>query len=122
MLEIITSWGLNDRHEEDIWRNAASLFRLPYWDWARKNTISSIPQICTLEKIEIVMPGGQDLLFSNPLICFRNPKLDKEGKNVAMGDPLMEENAIEDDTDVPEGSHILPVGVTYRHDMDTECL
>ena len=112
MLEIITSWKL-DQKENDIWCNAANLFRLPYWDWANPKRVG-IPGICNPDTIEVVMPGDGHQTIANPLWGFRNPKLDSSGNSVAMGDSSMGENAIEDDAD-------LPVGVRPRMEIITQC-
>ena len=112
MLEIIASWESIDTEERKTWRNAANQFRLPYWDWARTK---AIPSICRDAEINILMPGNQpQKQVTNPLAKFRNPK------NVAMGDPSMKENAIQDDKDVAEGSHILPVSNTKVYRISTE--
>ena len=121
MLETIASWTSIDAKEKDRWLDAASRFRLPYWDWAQTKTI---PRICREAKITIHMPGNQlKQQVNNPLVAFRNPKLDSQGKNVAMGDPSMGHNAIQDDKDdkdVNEGAHILPVFITATCFISTE--
>ncbi|OCL09390.1 Di-copper centre-containing protein [Glonium stellatum] len=109
MGDIITSWNLSGA-EEKTWRTAASQFRLPYWDWARKQDYwknFAIPQVCTLDYIDVTLPGGQKKSIPNPLVGFTNP-MQIDGKNVAMGDPAMGPNAIKDDTDVPDGWEPLP--------------
>ena len=83
MIQMIHDWKLSDPEEEKIWRKAANHFRLPYWDWARKQEYTGnfgIPQVCTVEFVNIIIPGGLSKLFPNPLIKFSNPG------NVAMGD------------------------------------
>ena len=117
MEKLINDWQLADPAVEKIWRQAASQFRLPYWDWARKQEYAknfAIPQICTLEYIEIPMPSGGIVSVPNPLVSFQNPKTDSKGDHVPMGDPLMKENAIQDDTDVAPGTDILPVSATHH--------
>lgn len=102
MNEIIDCWvkkgELNDPTEENIWRSAASQFRLPYWDWAKKQHYIKdfgVPQVCTFDTVEILMPGGKSQTIPNPLARFQNPKL--VGKEpVAMGDSSMGIYAIED--------------------------
>lgn len=111
MRDIIDSWHLPGE-EEERWHMAASQFRLPYWDWAQKQEYRgdfALPQVCTLDSVNIVVPGGQKTIF-NPLVKFTNPKT-VNGKSVPMGDPAMGENAIKDDTDVPAGWEPLPVSV-----------
>ena len=118
MLEIVTSWEL-DQKQKDIWCNAANTFRLPYWDWANPKRVG-IPEICNLDNIEVAMPSDGLQKIANPLWGFRNPKLDSSGKNVAMGDSSMKDNAIKDDTHDPKNP--LPVGVESRFKTITHCL
>ena len=118
MLDIVKSWEL-DQNENEIWCNAANLFRLPYWDWANPERVGT-PEICNIENIEIVMPGVGAQTFANPLWGFRNPKLDSSGNNVAMGDISMGENAIKDDTQDPDNS--LPVGINRHTKIVTHCV
>ena len=115
MIQMIHDWKLSDLEEEEIWRKAANQFRLPYWDWARKQEYTGnfgIPQVCTVDSINIIMPGGQSKPFPNPLIKFQNPS------NVAMGDTSMKANAISDHDpnknkapNDPNIYNILPVSV-----------
>jgi hypothetical protein len=117
MENLINDWQLADPAVEKIWRQAASQFRLPYWDWARPQEYTknfAIPQICTVENIDIPMPSGGIASIPNPLVGFQNPKTDSEGHNVPMGDPLMKEYAIQDDTDVDPGTDILPVSAAHH--------
>lgn len=107
MGDLIASWHLSGA-EEQTWRMAASQFRLPYWDWAQKQVYwknFAIPQVCTLEDIDVILPGNQTKTIPNPLVGFTNPT------QVPMGDPSMGPNAIKDDTDVPSGWAPLPVSV-----------
>jgi hypothetical protein len=113
MLEIIQEWRL-DPEEEEPWRNAATQFRLPYWDWARKQEYSqnfAIPIVCTLETIDIIVPGGKTIQVANPLVGFQNPMVNSKGEHVVMGDPSMKENAIKNDPILPPppGTETLPV-------------
>lgn len=109
MGDLIDSWHLSGA-EEETWRMAASQFRLPYWDWARKQDYSknfAIPQVCTFDCVDVTLPGDQKQTIPNPLVGFTNPT-QIGGRNVAMGDPVMGSNAIKDDTAVPPA---LPVSV-----------
>ena len=118
MLGLIEDWHKTlhlDPQEEDTWRGAASQFRLPYWDWARKQAYAqdfAIPQVCTWDTVDIIMPNGQKKKdFPNPLVKFRNPPL-KDGKIIAIGDELMEKNKMKDDDPRDKNHpnlHILPV-------------
>jgi hypothetical protein len=120
MQDIIEGWHLTDSKEEATWRDAANQFRLPYWDWARRQEYAqnfAIPQVCTLDVIDIIMPGGKTTTIPNPLVEFRNPKVDSKGNHVTMGDPSMGPNAIKDDTD---GTEPLPVSAPYRCQVKAE--
>ena len=111
MIDLIKGWRasgrLVDRREEELWMNGAYQFRLPYWDWARKQSYDgnfAIPEVCILEKLEIILVGGKtDPNFPNPLVGFTNPR------GVAMGDSSMGVNAIKDDVDEQDPSNTLPV-------------
>lgn len=111
MVGLITGWKkdgkLTDEKEEESWRAAADQFRLPYWDWARKQDYDgnfAIPQVCVLDTVEIILVGGEvNSSFPNPLIGFQNPT------GVAMGDESMGANKIQDDIDKKDPSNNLPV-------------
>lgn len=111
MPSIIDQWLDNGvfrgkTHEEQLWRDAASEFRLPYWDWAKRQEDTgkcALPHIFAMEEVEILTPSGGRELFTNPLVRFVNPS----GK--PMGDVSMKENAIPDDTDETIDNQALPV-------------
>lgn len=100
MKDIIESWRLPSK-EKQIWLDAANQFRLPYWDWARKQTYIGtfgLPELFTQEVVKILRPDGTyDDNYTNPLWKFQNPK----GPNVPMGDPSMGKWAIKDDSSGP---------------------
>ena len=103
MIGLIKNWQIKE-DERKIWNDAASQFRLPYWDWARKQTDTGsfgVPNICAYDTWNIEKPGGGQENIANPLVKFSNPK------KVAMGDPSMGINAVKDDKDDP--NLILPV-------------
>lgn len=108
--------GLNVSEEEKKkWYTAASQFRLPYWDWARKQPYTKdygLPQICTQPTWPVVQPGtnGKTILIENPLTGFSNPKRNSQNQRVPMGDKSMGANAIKDDDN-------LPVSVSRRCDI-----
>lgn len=111
MVSIIEEWKekgvFNDKpSEEKLWRKAASQFRLPYWDWAKKQDYTrdfALPQIFTRDQVLIITPEGGKELFDNPLVRFTNPS----GK--PMGDPSMGANAIPDDKEDVLDCQPLPV-------------
>lgn len=122
MQQMIQKWKdtgrLTDPREQEAWRYAASRFRLPYWDWARKQEYAgtfAIPQVCTMDTLNIIMPGGKKEVFTNPLVKFENPTV-KDGKHIAMGDERMRLNRIAHDDprdkDHPN-LHILPVSAVH---------
>src|SRR5436305_3178099 len=87
-------------HEQGPWEIAASQWRLPYWDWAAHQPYIKnygLPEICTLEKINIVLPNSnhEKVPVDNPLWKFSNPS----GKQ--MGDPSMGKLAIPADDIFP---------------------
>ncbi|KFY12493.1 hypothetical protein V491_06774 [Pseudogymnoascus sp. VKM F-3775] len=71
-----------DSANQETWKAAARVWRLPYWDWAEHQRYLDnygLPQICTVEKIRIV-PFSSDLQnpqptaeVDNPLLKFTNP-------------------------------------------------
>ena len=98
MLDLIKGWNLNEA-DRLIWTKAAYDFRLPYWDWARKQDYVrdyGIPQLCTFERVSIIMPGPDSTPreIPNPLVKFVNRN--KDGKEVAMGDASMGTNRVTD--------------------------
>ena len=108
MLELIQAWEISDQ-EKATWLDAASQFRLPYWDWAQKQPSTGdygIPQICAQAAWPIVMPGTNENTkpYENPLTGFLNPKTNAIGQRVPMGDPSMKANAI-------QNSGALPVSI-----------
>ncbi|KAL3426473.1 hypothetical protein PVAG01_03264 [Phlyctema vagabunda] len=116
---LISDWekagDLADEAELEQWTSAAAQFRLPYWDWARKQPYHgnfAIPEVCTQDTVEIITAGGEmDLKFPNPLVGFRNPS------GVAMGDKsIMKLNAISDNGELPWSRCIG----TSRFGIDTD--
>ena len=118
MLELVSSWPISGQ-EKAIWLAAASKFRLPYWDWAQKQVYTGnygIPQICTQDTWPIVKPGanGAKEPFANPLTGFTNPKKDRFGKSVPMGDESMGPNKIKIDIDDSTSPcTVLPVSLGF---------
>lgn len=112
MVSIIDDWkssGLYPELKEDLWISGATQFRLPYWDFARKQAYDndfSIPEICKNEYVNVLLPNNTvNKEFPNPLIKFQNPR------GVPMGDASMGDNQILNDTIVIKGkvTDILPV-------------
>ena len=107
MLDIIGGWIDLGAGEKSDWLGAARQFRLPYWDWARKQAYLNdygIPRICTESSWPILEPGtgGKTVQCDNPLTGFVNPKIDPDtSKPMAMGDDRMKPNNIKDDDNLP---------------------
>ncbi|KAI2628592.1 common central domain of tyrosinase-domain-containing protein [Hypoxylon sp. NC1633] len=124
MKQIIDHWKL-DASEAREWNRAADLWRLPYWDWARRQTYNmefSLPYVLTLDIVTIYPPTG-DTKHPNPLWGFQNPEKGSDGKPLPMGQmpPGKEKWNIRDDDSDP--SQKLPwsqcSGVS-RHGLTTK--
>ena len=127
MVDLIDGWvkngTLTDETEITAWRNSASQFRLPYWDWARKQAYIKnfgVSQICTVDTWPVIMPGGNVEDYPNPLIKFSNPTLGPDGKPLKMGDPKMGQNQINKDPASPPATLDLPVSpiLLCKNDAD----
>lgn len=95
MADVIKSWNLTGPEEEE-WQDARNTWRLPYWDWARKqkyenddgtsyNEGFALPYVFTLPKVAIYPPSGTKLDQDNPLWGFVNPEKDANGDPLPMG-------------------------------------
>ena len=98
MKEVIQHWvtqhGLPEEDAE-IWRAAANKWRLPYWDWARRQSYTedfAYPEILTRGYVRIYPPKQVQQfyppsgIYSNPLWGFENPELDENGDPRPFGD------------------------------------
>ncbi|CUA74494.1 hypothetical protein RSOLAG22IIIB_11251 [Rhizoctonia solani] len=57
--------------EAQQWITAATVLRLPFWDWTHPRTgEEGIPEFFTTPKIELLMPQGKVESYDNPLACF----------------------------------------------------
>ncbi|KAI5862472.1 common central domain of tyrosinase-domain-containing protein [Durotheca rogersii] len=87
MKEIIKEWDL-DEERADLWNTSADSWRLPYWDWAQKQTYNnrfSLPFACITETVYIFLPHGP-AAHPNPLWGFVNPEKGDDGKPLKMGE------------------------------------
>ena len=79
MNDIIDDWKLDDPQKSE-WRKAANLWRLPYWDWARRQSYNdefALPYALTLDRVPIYPPEGKVIYpdpYPNPLWGFDNPE------------------------------------------------
>jgi hypothetical protein len=92
--------------EKELWKSAAQHWRLPYWDWAADQPYVKdfgVPELTTLEKVDIVLPNLGKANVDNPLWKFTNPN----GK--PMGDRSMGKYAIAADGDLPVCSCVYPI-------------
>lgn len=97
MNEVVTHWirghGLPDE-EAEIWYKEAEAWRLPYWDWAARQTYAedfACPEVLVQGPVRIYPPalvrdrypeGG---LYANPFWGFNNPVRYEDGED--QGDP-----------------------------------
>ncbi|RSL59298.1 hypothetical protein CEP53_005857 [Fusarium sp. AF-6] len=119
-------WKLDGKEKEE-WLTAANSWRLPYWDWAQRQTYEgyenafSLPYACILDHVPIYPPTG-DTARPNPLVSFVNPEKDAKGEPLPFGKmpqgkekwninnnatdkenpPLPWVNAVEEDDDVTQ--------------------
>lgn len=98
---IIDSWKLG-ASQASHWKQAADSWRLPYWDWASRQSYNeefSLPYAFTLDIVPIYPPTGETK-HPNPLWGFDNPEKGSDGEPLPMGNmpPGKEHWNIKDDT------------------------
>nr|BAE48754.1 polyphenoloxidase [Agaricus blazei] len=54
--------------DKDAWKQAATQFRHPYWDWAA-NSVPP-PEVISLPKVTITTPDGKNTSVNNPLMRY----------------------------------------------------
>ncbi|KPM45298.1 hypothetical protein AK830_g1254 [Neonectria ditissima] len=85
MNDIIKEWNL-DGPQKTEWKQAADTWRLPYWDWARKQSYNqqySLPAVFLVDQVTIYPPDkpqGQTGVL-NPFWGFTNPETVDGTKN-----------------------------------------
>ncbi|KIL88341.1 hypothetical protein FAVG1_08420 [Fusarium avenaceum] len=89
MNDIIDEWEL-DTAQATEWRKAADTWRLPYWDWARKqkyNQQYALPEVLIFPTTTTYPPSNPrgETNVENPFWGFQNPEK-KDGKPRAFGD------------------------------------
>lgn len=76
--------GLSDE-DKKLWTAAADSWRLPYWDWARRQAFDgpggpvyryAYPEICTVLEVPVWLPKGGRTMIKNPLERFECPERD----------------------------------------------
>lgn len=76
--------------QKDEWMAAAKSWRLPYWDWAQRQSYEgyensfSLPYVCILDRVQIYPPTG-DTTHPNPLTGFVNPEKDANNQPLPFG-------------------------------------
>ena len=78
MLRLIGSSNLTAAQQAE-WRASASQWRLPYWDWAKRQDYINppsygVPQILTQQRVRILDFNGAQVEVENPLWKFSNPR------------------------------------------------
>ena len=101
-----------DRYNIQDWKRAKDLWRLPYWDWARRQSYNdefSLPYVFTIPEVTLQLPGKKFIKHPNPLWGFDNPEKDAKGKPLPFGKmpPGKEKWNIPDDTSDPDA--VMPV-------------
>lgn len=89
MNDIIDEWKL-DTAQATEWKKAADTWRLPYWDWARKqkyNQQYALPEVLIFPTTTTYPPNNPrgETNVENPFWGFQNPEK-KDGKPRAFGD------------------------------------
>ena len=91
MEQIITSWNLTGDEQQE-WMNAAQTWRLPYWDWARKQasaTSYTLPFVLAQSTVTIFPPPSASISntnsYNNPAWKFSNPEKDSNGTALPFG-------------------------------------
>lgn len=80
--------------EKQEWLDAAHAWRLPYWDWAAKQTYTkevSLPELVLQGPVRIFPPASREKFFPpggwypNPFWNFENPEKDANGDSLPFG-------------------------------------
>ncbi|KAJ4146106.1 hypothetical protein NW754_001569 [Fusarium falciforme] len=107
MKAIIEEWKL-EKDEDSIWREAADTWRLPYWDWARRQVYAetfALPEVLTMATVKI-FPPRKDKETGDPLPFGKMPK-GKEKYNI--NDNQKDKNPI---PNKPASDRVLPWSLT----------
>lgn len=119
MKEVVKDWTdlrrISDA-EAKKWYATADAWRLPYWDWAAKQSYVdnfACPEILTLPAVRIFPPESlsdiypQPKKYPNPFWDYENPEQDGDGNPLAFGDmpAHVRDFNIPQSHDIPVSSH-----------------
>lgn len=103
MLDVIDNDFKLTGDEAEHWKKQAREWRLPYWDWARKQKYAesfAVPEVLTVNNVNIFPPEsagdkygkitevdgiGRTTAYPNPLYGFENPEVDRQGNPRQFG-------------------------------------
>lgn len=137
MKEVVQDWTKLSRISDDEakkWYATADSWRLPYWDWAAKQSYVdnfACPEVLTLPTVRIFPPESlsdvypQPKKYPNPFWDYENPEQDDDGNPLPFGDmpAHVEDFNISADGGIPVSSymellHLLGSGSTNH----TRCI
>lgn len=88
MLKVIDGLQFAFKGEKEEWQDAASSWRLPYWDWGLPNDRWEVPELFTTDDISIRAPKAADGTLPTP-DKMKNPlskyQVNVNGKAIPMG-------------------------------------
>jgi hypothetical protein len=97
MKAVIDDWTAHTEFspdEKEDWLKAADAWRLPYWDWAAKQTYTkevALPELVLQGPVRIFPPVSLKKFFPpggwypNPFWNFENPEKDANGDSLPFG-------------------------------------
>ncbi|KAF5001204.1 hypothetical protein FGRMN_1228 [Fusarium graminum] len=98
MADVIDHWVKEHKLDKDpefpLWQQAKDTWRMPYWDWARRQSYSedfAYPQVLVKGPVRIFPPKSVKKfyppsgLYANPFWSFENPEQDDDGNPLAFG-------------------------------------
>lgn len=99
MGEILNHWATEHKLNEDenemkLWTTAKDTWRMPYWDWARRQSYNedfTYPQVLVQGPVRIFVPEKLKMyyppsgLYANPFWSFENPEKDENGNPCEFG-------------------------------------
>lgn len=89
--DLLSNWKFSTTSQpgnnREDWEKSVMMFRLPYWDWARKQTYNqkfALPEVLTMPQVYVWPPSGREIVM-NPLWEFENPEKDASDEPLAFG-------------------------------------